>query len=77
MPYGIQAYRDVRLSNISRILKEQESLIKTEDRLSRDLDDEDFTDGINEEIMRMGPGLDMGHPLLSLLDRPPKGSVFS
>ena len=53
MLYGIQASKDVKLSNISRTLKEEQSLIKTEDRLSRNLDDQDFTDAINEEIMRL------------------------
>jgi hypothetical protein len=53
MLYGIQASKDVKLSNISRTLKEEQSLIKTEDRLSRNLDDQDFTDTINEEIMRL------------------------
>ena len=53
MLYGIQASKDVKLSNISRTLKEDQALIKTEDRLSRNLDDQDFTDGINEEIMRL------------------------
>ena len=42
--YGIQATKDVKLSNISRSLYEQQSLIKTKDRLSRNLDDVDFTD---------------------------------
>ena len=50
---GIQASKDVKLSNISRPLKEGQALIKTEDRLSRNLDDEDFTDSINEEILRL------------------------
>jgi len=53
MLYGIQASKDVKLSNISRTLKEEQPLIKTEDRLSRNLDDQDFTEGINEEIMRL------------------------
>jgi hypothetical protein len=53
MLYGIQACKDVKLSNISRTLKEEQELIKTEDRLSRNLDDQDFTDPINEEIMRL------------------------
>jgi len=53
MLYGIQASKDVKLSNISRTLKEEQSLIKTEDRISRNLDDQDFTDTINEEIMRL------------------------
>ncbi|MGE5299917.1 MAG: hypothetical protein ACM3MB_03010 [Acidobacteriota bacterium] len=53
MLYGIQAAKDVKLSNIARILKEQQALIKTEDRLSRNLDDEDFTEVINEQICRL------------------------
>jgi hypothetical protein len=53
MLYGIQASKDVKLSNIARALKEEQALIKTEDRLSRNLDDYDFTDGINEEICRL------------------------
>src|SRR3990170_8774714 len=53
MLYGIQASKDVKLSNIARTLKEEQPLIKTEDRLSRNLDDEDFTDGINEQILRL------------------------
>jgi len=40
--YGIQA------------TKEEQTLIKTEDRLSRNLDDVDFTQGINNEICRLG-----------------------
>jgi len=54
MLYGIQASKDVKLSNIARTLKEDQPLIKTEDRLSRNLDDEDFTDSINDEICRLG-----------------------
>ena len=53
MLYGIQASKDVRLSNISKTLKEDQPLIKTEDRLSRNLDDEDFTDPMNKEIVRL------------------------
>jgi len=53
MLYGIQASKDVKLSNIARTLKENQLLIKTEDRLSRNLDDEDFTDRINDEICRL------------------------
>jgi hypothetical protein len=37
MLFGIQASQDVKLSNISRSLKEEIPLIKTEDRLSRNL----------------------------------------
>jgi len=52
--YGIQATKDVKLSNISRSLNEVQPLIKTEDRLSRNLDDVDLTEGINHEICRLG-----------------------
>jgi hypothetical protein len=54
MVYGIQASKDVKLSNIARTLKEDQMLIKTEDRLSRNLDDEDFTEQLNEHICRLG-----------------------
>jgi hypothetical protein len=54
MIYGIQAAKDVKLSNISRALNEPIALIKTEDRLSRNLDDEEFTDEVNKEICRLG-----------------------
>lgn len=54
MLYGIQASKDVKLSNVSRALNEPIALIKTEDRLSRNLDDADFTEGINNQICRLG-----------------------
>ncbi len=54
MLYGIQASKDVKLSNVSRALNEPIALIKTEDRLSRNLDDVDFTEGINNQICRLG-----------------------
>jgi len=48
--YRIQVTKDVKLSNISRSLNGEQGLIKTEDRLSRNLDDVDFIDGINGEV---------------------------
>jgi len=51
--FDIQAIKNVKLSNIARSLKENISLIKTEDRLSRDLDDIDFTEQINDTISRL------------------------
>ncbi|HVB03630.1 MAG TPA: hypothetical protein VNE41_07900 [Chitinophagaceae bacterium] len=54
MCYGIQASKDVKLSNIARSLQEDIPLIKTEDRLSRNLADEDFTDRVNDRILRLG-----------------------
>jgi len=52
--YGIQASKDVKLSNISRALQEPIALGKTEDRLSRNLDDTDLTAHINNQILRLG-----------------------
>jgi len=46
MLYGIQASKDVNLSNISRTLKEEPSLIKAENRLSKSLNVQDFINGI-------------------------------
>ena len=54
MIYGIQAAKDIKLSSITRSLNESIPLIKTEDRLSRNLDDEDFTAEINNQICRLG-----------------------
>ena len=53
MIYGIQASKDVKLSNISRALMEPIPLINTGDRLSRNLSDEDLTCTINHHIMRL------------------------
>ncbi len=51
--FGIQASKDVKLSNIARSLKEKIPLIKTEDRLSRNLDDIDFSEQINHTISQL------------------------
>ena len=53
MLYGIQASQDIKLSNVGRSLQESIPLIKTEDRLSRNLNSEDFSDHINKEIIRL------------------------
>jgi hypothetical protein len=53
MVYGIQASKDVKLSNIGRSLQEDIPLIKTEDRLSRNLSSEDMTAHINSQILRL------------------------
>ena len=47
MTYGIQAAKDIKISNITRSQNEPIPLIKTADRLSRNLEDQDFTDRIN------------------------------
>lgn len=52
--YGIQASKDIKISNIARSLQEDIKLIKTEDRLCRNLAAEDFSNHINEQIIRLG-----------------------
>lgn len=47
MIYGIQAAQDVKVSEVSRSLNEKIDLIKTENRLCRNLASEDVTDSIN------------------------------
>jgi hypothetical protein len=54
MLYGIQASKDVKLSNIARSLNEEIALIKTESRLSRNMGKEDLTERINRKIIREG-----------------------
>lgn len=54
MLFGIQASRDVKLSNIGRSLDEPVDLIKTEWRLSRNLQQEDLTDRVNEVLIKDG-----------------------
>lgn len=64
--YGIQATKDIKLSNISRSLKEELPLIKTEDRLSRNLDDLDFTEEINNQIIRLSANKIMEEMVIAL-----------
>lgn len=52
MLFGIQASRDIKLSNIARSLSEEIKLIKTENRLSRNAQREDLTVRFNEGIIR-------------------------
>lgn len=52
--FGIQASRDVKLSNISRSLNEGIKLIKVENRLSRQMQQEDLTAEINKELIKEG-----------------------
>jgi len=54
--HGIQASKDVKLSNISRSLNESIALIKTENRLSRNLASEDLSARINRWICWEGAG---------------------
>jgi len=52
--YGIQASKDVKLSNIARSLGEAIPLIKTEGRLSRNAAKSDFTDLLNARLIDLG-----------------------
>lgn len=54
MLFGMQASRDVKLSNVSRSLEEDIQLIKTEQRLSRQLSRQELTQHINNEIIKQG-----------------------
>src|SRR5512137_1501416 len=54
MLYGIQASKDVKLSNIARSLNEEIPLIKTETRLSRNLGRMDLTESINGKLTAEG-----------------------
>jgi hypothetical protein len=47
MLYGIQASEDVKVSNVARSLNERIALIKTENRLCRNLASVDLTDHVN------------------------------
>lgn len=54
MMFGIQAGRDVKLSNVARSLKEEIRLIKTEDRLSKHMMSKDLTEELNEKMIKEG-----------------------
>lgn len=54
MIYGVQAAKDIKISNVARSLQEDIKLIKTEERLCRNLAAEDFSDHINKQIIRLG-----------------------
>jgi Transposase DDE domain len=54
MLFGIQASQDVKLSNIARRLEEDIPLIKTEDRLSRNLKAKELEGHLGERLVEMG-----------------------
>jgi hypothetical protein len=56
MLYGIQATQDVKLSAIARSLQEKIALIKTEDRLSRNLAAETLDVHLLQRLAEMGSG---------------------
>ena len=67
MLYGIQASKDVKLSNIARSLNEKIPLIKTETRLSRNLGCVDLTESINGKLVAEG-GKRIGRETVIALD---------
>lgn len=56
MLFGIQKAKDIKLSEISRVLCEDIALIKTENRLSHNLMSFDLSDHINDELSRLTAG---------------------
>jgi hypothetical protein len=54
MLFGIQASQDVKLSNIARSLQEEIPLIKTEDRLSRNLQAQELESHLSERLVELG-----------------------
>ncbi|MGH9355523.1 MAG: transposase [Terriglobia bacterium] len=54
MLFGIQASQGVKLSNIARSLEEEIALIKTEDRLSRNLKAKELEDHLSKKLVSLG-----------------------
>ena len=66
MLYGLQAAEDVKVSNIARSLAEQVRLIKTENRLCRNLARVDLTERINRYLTWEGAGAVQADTVLAL-----------
>src|SRR5208337_3804355 len=54
MLFGVQASQDVKLSNIARSLKEEINLIKTENRLSRNLEAAELESHLSGRLAALG-----------------------
>ncbi|MGW8180522.1 MAG: hypothetical protein ACWGQW_17450 [bacterium] len=74
MLYGIQASKDVKLSNIARSLNEEIALIKTENRLSRHMAKEELIEPINGQLIGEGSKRIKGDTVIALdisdIDKP-------
>ena len=74
MLYGIQASKDVKLSNIARSLNEEIALIKTENRLSRHMAQVELTERINGQLIGEGSKRIKGDTVIALdisdIDKP-------
>jgi hypothetical protein len=66
MLYGLQAAEDVKVSNIARSLAEKVRLIKTENRLCRNLARTDLTERINRYLAWEGAGAVQADTVLAL-----------
>lgn len=66
MIYGIQASKDVKLSNITRALGEEIPYIKTENRLSRQINTQDLTQFIANKLTQDGSKWIGGDTVLAL-----------
>lgn len=67
MLYGIQASQSVLLSKVGRTLEEPIALIKTEERLSRNLQRPEVEDTVQENVLRMASG-HIGRDTLLIID---------
>jgi uncharacterized short protein YbdD (DUF466 family) len=67
MLYGIQASQSVLLSKIGRTLEESIALIKTEERLSRNLQRAELEETLQENVMKMAAG-HVGEDTLLIID---------
>ncbi len=54
MIYGIQASKDIKLSNIGRSLGEEIPLKKTENRLSQQINNGDLTEFLSKKLAQEG-----------------------
>lgn len=66
MLFGVQASQDVKLSNIARSLKEEIALIKTENRLSRNLEARELEAHLSERLAALGSRRVERHTVLCL-----------
>jgi hypothetical protein len=66
MLFGIQASQDIKLSSVARSLREDIPLIKTEDRLSRNLQAEELEAHLRTALLRLGSQRVQTHTVLCL-----------
>lgn len=67
MVYGLQASQSVMLSEVGRALEEDIAMIKTEERLSRNLQRPDLEDTVQDNVMGMAAG-HIGQDTLLIID---------